>query len=314
MPCYHPLTAFKSRYPNPATGKAFIKFNVTPKTKEIFGETHYIDWEPIQLPCGRCIGCRLERSRQWASRCVLEASLYDFNSFLTLTYSTENLPKDNSLNKEDFQKFMKRLRKNTGQKIRYFQCGEYGEINGRPHHHCILFNFDFSDKAYYFRKDGYTTYTSDFLDKTWGLGDCLIGSVTFESCAYVARYIVDKVLGPDSFLHYMEIDFDTGEIIHQQKKEFVTMSRRPGIGKPWLDLYKTDVYPNDSLIIRNDIITKPPKYFDRQLELTDPELYDNIKNRRIILAKNNPDNTYARLEVREHVKKAQIANLTRNKI
>ena len=64
---------------------------------------------PIQVPCGQCAGRRLDQSKQWALRCVHEAQVHDENCFITLTYNNENLPKDGSLNKRDFQLFMKRL-------------------------------------------------------------------------------------------------------------------------------------------------------------------------------------------------------------
>ena len=103
MPCYSPLTGYVSREPS-KNGKFPIVFD--PKKG-------WID-RSVTVPCGQCIGCLLERSRQWAMRCSHEASLYDENCFITLTYDDEHLPPDGCLNKEHFQKFMKRLRKRFG--------------------------------------------------------------------------------------------------------------------------------------------------------------------------------------------------------
>ena len=155
MACYRPLRAYALRN---AEGKMQVSF----KRK--------IGYEPIWLPCGQCIGCRLERSRQWAMRCMHEAQMYDRNCFVTLTYDDEHLPPNGSLNKRDFQLFMKRLRKRYGSGIRYYQCGEYGELLGRPHHHAILFNFDFDDKVLWSVRDGVRLYRSASLEQLWPHG------------------------------------------------------------------------------------------------------------------------------------------------
>jgi hypothetical protein len=133
MPCYFPITAWRSKDGKNEAGKWPVVFKPT---------AGYLDKE-LKLPCGRCIGCRLERSRQWAVRCVHEASLHEKNCFITLTYSPENLPKDGSLDVSHFQKFMKRFRKRFGPGIRFFHCGEYGESLSRPHYHACIFGFDF---------------------------------------------------------------------------------------------------------------------------------------------------------------------------
>ena len=83
----------------------------------------------LELPCGQCIGCRLERSRQWAMRCLHEASLHENNAFITLTYDDSNLPRGGSLDYSDFQKFMKRLRKRIGRKVSFYCGGEYGDTH-----------------------------------------------------------------------------------------------------------------------------------------------------------------------------------------
>ena len=197
MACYHPITAYRSRTINPS-GKRGIVFD---KLKS------FVDLDPLQIPCGQCIGCRLERSRQWAIRCMHESSLYDDNCFLTLTYDNTNLPhvldKETgelkpSLNKRDIVLFLKRLRKSYPDiKIRFFQCGEYGEVCyyckqakrscicgnykpdlGRPHHHVLLFNFNFADRKFFRSVNGQLLYRSAELERLWPLGLSAIGSVT----------------------------------------------------------------------------------------------------------------------------------------
>lgn len=227
--------------------------------------------QELSLPCGQCVGCRLERSRQWAVRCMDEASLYEENCFVTLTYSPEKLPKDGGLHKDEFQKFMKRLRKSeSGKVIRYYHCGEYGEKLGRPHYHSILFNHDFDDKKVHSERNGFTTFTSEKLDKLWGNGFCLIGSVTFESAAYVARYIMKKINGEPAQAHYQG-----------KQPEYTTMSRRPGIGAGWFSKYVADIFPDDEKIV-NGVSTRVPRYYDNLMEKSDSGLFKKIKSRRKI--------------------------------
>ena len=121
------------------------------------------------MPCGQCIGCRLERSRQWAIRCVHEASLWPDNCFVTLTFDDDNIISSGSLVKADFQKFMKRLRKRFGKGVRYFHCGEYGDLLGRPHHHACLFNFSFPDRYLWSSSGGVNLYRSPTLEELWPL-------------------------------------------------------------------------------------------------------------------------------------------------
>ena len=109
MPCYSPLKGFKSK----ESGGIVFK-----RSKEA--------GEAMEVACGSCLGCRLDRSRMWATRIVHEASLHDDqhgNSFITLTYDDDHLPDDEGLKKSDFQRFMKRLRKAMPQRIRYLMCG-----------------------------------------------------------------------------------------------------------------------------------------------------------------------------------------------
>nr|QJB19726.1 MAG: replication initiator protein [Microvirus sp.] len=299
MVCYHPITAWRSLDGRGANGKWPLVFNK---------RDGYCDLE-VQVPCGQCIGCRLERSRQWAVRCVHEASLYPRNCFITLTYDDAHLP-GISLVPRDYVLFMKRLRKRFGSGIRFFHCGEYGSLNLRPHHHAILFNFDFEDKELWSVRSGVRLYRSAALESLWPYGFSTIGDVTFESAAYVARYVLKKVTGPDAQAHY------AGRV-----PEYVTMSRKPGIAYDWFRRYYTDVYPHDYVVIRDGIKCRPPRYYDN--------LYDNITNscvvsnaklkplhvlkfyRRLKARKHFIDNTYRRLRVREACQYDKLDKLVR---
>lgn len=285
MPCYSPISAYRGAV-NPS-GKRAIVFK---RPSASFAK-------PIDLPCGNCIGCRLERSRQWALRCLYESEQHEKNVFLTLTYQDDKLPPGGTLVLEHFQDFMKRLRFRYGEGIRFFHCGEYGEKLGRPHYHALIFNLDFPDKVLHSENRGNKIYKSQALDEIWGHGYAWIGSVTFESAAYVARYVMKKITGEKAAEHY-----------GGKKPEYITMSRRPGIGAGWWDKYKSDVYPSDFLVYKGKKM-KPPKFFDGRLEKENPALLEKIKKDRVELAKTRSENnTLWRLRDREIYKKAQIQN------
>lgn len=300
MACYHPLKGYRSKDRNPS-GKRSLVFD----SKQGYGDL------PIEVPCGQCIGCRLERSRQWALRCVHEASLYEDNCFLTLTYRPDAIPSDGSLHVEDHQLFMKRLRKEfSPRRIRFFHCGEYGEKGDRPHYHTCLFNFDFKDKEPWKRAGGNDYYTSKTLERLWPHGFSTVGSLTFESAAYVARYITKKHLGKGAEQHYESVDLYTGEII-QRKPEYITMSRRPGIGKGWYEKFKGDAYPSDFLIVRGKKM-RPPKFYDYQLEAEDPEEFARVRAKRQLGKEAQADeNIPERLRVKEWIKYDAMAKISR---
>lgn len=290
MACYHPMRGYRSKYVNPS-GKRSIVFKPTDALIDM----------PVELPCGQCIGCRLEKSRQWAIRCVNEAQLYPQNCFITLTFNEANLEKQKSLVKSDFQKFIKRLRKHTPGKVRYFHCGEYGELLSRPHHHAIIFNYDFPDKQIHTIRKGSPVFRSTLLEKLWTAGFSEIGDVTFESAAYVARYTLKKQTGQKGVNAYKTVI-----------PPYNTMSLKPGIGEKWLTRYLTDVYPSDEVLIRNNIRCKPPKYYDQQLDRHNPHQLLQVKKRRHAAAKANAENnTPERLAVREELKLIQTKELTR---
>lgn len=302
MPCYHPLQAYKAYSKDKS--KTVISFNNHDRGS--------LPNNKLSLPCGQCIGCRLERSRQWAVRCMHEASLYSDNSFLTLTYSNENLPKDGSLHMDHFQKFMKRLRKNIHpKKVRFYHCGEYGDLHARPHYHALLFNHDFDDKKLFTERKNIRLYTSDSLSQLWPMGFSTVGAVTFESAAYVARYVMKKVTGKHSEEYY-----------GGRKPEYTTMSRRPGIGQKWFSKYTGDIYPLDRIMVRG-ISTRPPRFYDSLYSKLDRSQYELIKlersknekfvtdtlpNGKVIV---ESDSSMRRLLVKEEVKQAEIKNLIR---
>lgn len=254
-------------------------------------------------------------------RCVHEASLYPDNCFITLTYDPEHLPPDAGLRKKHFQKYMKRLRKRIyPHKVRFFHCGEYGDKNNRPHYHAILFNYNYPDWVYlHDLPSGQPLYTSELLQKDWQhQGFVSIGSVTFQSAGYVARYVMKKINGrakdqideKTGLKPYERFNDFTGEIV-TVPQEYTTMSRRPGIGSDWISKFTSDVYPKDFTTI-NGMRTSPPRFYDEYLRKMDPDLHDAIKAGRAHQAYESPDNTRQRLVAREAVKQAQFKQLTRS--
>lgn len=234
----------------------------------------------VDLPCGQCLGCCLERSRQWAVRIMHEASLYDHNCFITLTY--ERNPVD--LDIRHVQQFYKRLRKLH--RVRHFSCGEYGTLNKRPHYHACIFGYDFPDKLLLKESNGNKLYSSAELSRLWGWGFCTVGNLSFDSAAYVARYCLKKQAGASSQDPWERIDPRTGEIT-TVSREYVHMSNRPGIGAGWIDKWCSDVYPSDEVIVRGRSC-KPPRYYDKVLESVDAALARQIKNLRAFDMHLNP--------------------------
>lgn len=325
MPCYHPVKGFISY-----TGdkRKFVPCKLIPP-----GEIKF------EVPCGQCYGCKLERSCQWALRIIKEQKQWQENCFITLTYSNNNLPINGSLDKLHFKKFIKRLRHHFSERkinpetgrlkryyqiIRYFHCGEYGELKQRPHYHAILFNVKFEDMKLWKRtKSGEIIYRSKILEKLWPQGHSSIGNVTFESAAYVARYVMKKITGDKADEHYKIItnfSEETGEILEtsQLLPEYITMSRRPGIGNNHYIKYKNDMFPSDQISVYRNGETKhsnPPRFYLEKLKIDNPQMHKEIKETRI---KNseikvaNGEYKRERLLVKEKIKLQKTKNLHRH--
>jgi hypothetical protein len=258
MACAYPLTAYRDRRgPNPETGK----------TPLVFRPGHGDPGTSVSIPCGQCMQCRLNRCRQWAIRCVHEAMMWDHNQFVTLTYNQEHISRclNGSLNKGDFVAFMKALRKECGNGIRFFHCGEYGDSGDRPHHHVCLFNLDLRDRTLWTIRQGVPLYRSATIEKCWTYGFSSVGNVTWDSAAYVSRYVTKKITGPAAQEHY------GGRI-----PEYCTMSRACGIGRPYVEAFGGDIYPRDEVVIKG-LTLKPPKYYDYLYDKIDHDDLERIK-------------------------------------
>lgn len=208
------------------------------------------------ISCGRCLGCRLEYSRQWAVRCMHESAFHDRNCFVTLTY--EDAPVD--LDYRDFRIFMRRVRK-MFPGCSFYMSGEYGEKNGRPHFHAVLFGVDFDDKVSLGKgASGSELFESTTLSKLWRLGFASVGALTFESAGYVARYVHKKMISG-------------GGVYAGSVGEFSRMSLRPAVGKRWFDQYgASDVLP-DGRIVVNGVKASAPRYYRREMRKRFPLSY-----------------------------------------
>lgn len=278
MPCFHPIQVPK---------KGFVDL-------------------PVTVPCGRCLGCRLDRRGSWAIRILDESKRHLWKWFATLTYSDDKLPKNGTLVKRHAQLWQKRLRKaRTGETVRFFTVGEYGRRTVRPHYHSIIFGPDFPDKRRHSKSGDNQLYVSDELDRLWGHGNCWLGSVTPESAQYVAGYVVDKVTGPLAEARYARVDPETGDTV-QVEPEFAIMSRRPGIGSHWYEEFKGDVFPSDQKVVRGKV-RKVPQYYLDKLERENPEMHAAVKADRKAKARRfRKDSTPDRLAVREEVAAARL--------
>lgn len=200
--------------------------------------------------------------------------MHEQSCFITLTYDDDHLPKNKSLSVRTCQLFVKKLRaKISPIKIKFYLAGEYGEKLGRPHYHALIFGWRPPDATLWKSNGDISLYLSEMLKDIWGGGFVSFGAVSFDSACYVANYTLKKITGKKAKAHY-------GKRI----PEFSLMSRggrgkSGGIGKAWIKKFKSDVYPSDE-IIANGIPARPPRYYDRVTEQTDPEMMEKIKTKR----------------------------------
>lgn len=292
MACYHPLTAIINPNSKTINGKKSIR---------ICGPLEDVSKVPadllMKIPCGQCVGCRIQYSRQWADRCMLELQYHDSAYFVTLTYDDAHVPKSYyadpdtgeaftslTLVKRDFQLFMKRLRKRfSDDKIRFFMSGEYGSETFRPHYHAILFGLHLDDLVPYKQsQQGFAYYNSPSLQKCWSddegnpIGFAVVAEVTWNTCAYTARYVMKKLTGK-------EADFYTKFNI---QPEFTLMSRKPGIARQYFDDHP-DIYKYDFINVKTEkggLKFRPPRYFDKLYDVEHSDELQTIKDIRKKLA------------------------------
>lgn len=245
-----------------------------------------------------------------------EAHMHDSNLFLTLTYNDSNLPIGSegrtTINKRDLQLFWKRMRK-AGFDLRYYAVGEYGDNTGRPHYHAIAFGLLLSDLRLYTRSNGFNLYTSAILDKIWGLGNCWVGDVTFESCAYVARYVMKKLTGNHARLYEHEGILPEFALMSRGNPSHPDSRFHGGIGSSFYSRYKSDMLPHDNTFIRGSVRISTPRYYLNKFSLSDPTSFNLLKQKRVLNAlEHAPENTPDRRIAREEVKLHKLKMLLRS--
>lgn len=295
MSCYNPIRGFRT--PN---GVVFSEL----RRHDILGS--------IDIACGQCIGCRMRRASDWTLRVMHEASCWESNCFVTLTYGPNKLPPNASLDHRDFQLFLKRLRKKRAPDVvRFFMCGEYGDLNARPHYHACLFNVDFRGDRQLHSKSasGFDVFSSAELQALWPHGIAVVQDLVRETAGYTARYIMKKALGQNAKTAYSSVDSDG--VVVQRRPEYACMSLRPGVGATWFDRFAGDVFPVDHVVA--DGVKHPvPEYYKTLAERRGSFDLDAIEFKREMRARERAaDNTEKRLAVREVVHKAKLRNLKR---
>lgn len=322
MGCDFPLKAYRSASQRGESGKPLLTFNPL----DAMNST-----SPMEIPCNNCMGCKLEKARQWSIRMMHEARYHSENCFLTITYNDENVPQDYGLHLRHLQLFIKRFRKSltpTGKlgkgpnqhvrawrvhntrKIRFFACGEYGDLNGRPHYHAIIFGYDPPDKILHSRSpSGELIYVTARLTALWGLGYVATQDVSHKSCSYVARYVTKKIktgndFGASRYLRLSPVD----GALHSVRPEFAVMSRRPGLGKKFADEFKSDFYPSGYLVVEG-VRQSPPKFYVSQL--SEAEQQRLKRQARHLSLKHKPHTTTERRMARAAVRDARIKKLQR---
>lgn len=278
MSCYNPMVAIPTGEKT-AKGKNVFRFSAMPK------DGKNLPPGAVVVPCGRCIGCRADYARKWADRMMLELETCKKGVFVTLTYAGQVPlsidPETGEVNgpavcKEDCQLFMKRLRKYfDGVKVRFFLSAEYGPLRCRPHYHAILFGLsldDFPDRVPAGLNDlGQQYYESEILGNIWSHGIVKLSEVSYDTCSYVARYVLKKAQ-----------DGSLSDYFHLVP-EFSLMSRKPGIGKEYFEKHP-DCLEFDSVNVSTDKGAKKvqlPRYYLKLLELHNPEKYGIIVKQRI---------------------------------
>lgn len=253
MPCYRPIRVAIQRQPQRVGGR---------RTRDM-----------QQVPCGNCLGCRALQTYQWAIRLSHEVDSHAHAWFITLTYDEENLPENGSLDPYDLESFHTCLREATGQ-LTYYGVGEYGDQHSRPHYHTLCFGFDIPDRTRDDLRPDALVWQSEAISDLWRYrGRIEIGTVTPASAAYVAGYVRKKVAAMENPNLYQRVIPETGEII-EVHPEFSRMSRRPAIGKRWIQRHWRDVYAHDRVVI-DGRETKPPRYYDKWMETDHQEDADN---------------------------------------
>lgn len=300
MSCTRPTTA--QSYICPTAGIPAIRF------KNFEGEPN------LELPCNKCLSCKLRKAKEWALRCWHESQMHEESCNVTLTYADEHLPQYQDLDHRDFQLFMKRLRKHLKKKkISFFMCGEYGDKTHRPHFHVILFGYYPPDAVYHRTQEGHRYYKSEILDSLWQKGFTDITNVSYKNAGYIARYTLKKQLPKeDTQDRYTYLDALGNSQI--RKFEYIRMSTDPAIGKSWFEKPSNHIraIETDSVLDPNGNACPIPRYYLNHFrDNYCSETHAWLAEKRLEKARSNPDNTPDRLRQKEICTAAKSKQLIR---
>lgn len=262
----------------------------------------------VRLPCGQCMPCRVSKRNAWMVRCRMEqAAASGDSSFVTLTYDDDHLPPGGSVLPRDRSLFLERLRKEVlalgFPALRYYGCDEYGPETFRPHYHILFFGFWPPDAVKVHSRSPY--WSSVLLSDVWGKGQVSVGTVTDASIGYVSAHNVDKLTGPKAAAAYSRVDPDTGEVVELLPPR-TFMSRRPGIGAPFLARFASDVMnpSQDFYVLPGGATAGIPRYIANRIAFLDSRLATDRETSRQLEAlspERQWDSSPARLKVREAV-------------
>lgn len=318
MGCYKPRLACKdlSQMKQAQDGHYFYPTKFIQKAKNWEEaekvKTGYSDY--FLVPCKKCIGCQLDYSQDWATRCYLESLYTKDNYFVTLTYDDEHLPRPESIetsrshmifdkeacneqgyqwhyccnDPDDIKKFMHDLRQYItrhpkifpeGSKVRFIACEEYGSEGWRTHLHLILMDCYLPLSSFYvswidWKKDIH--WNNSILEKIWGKGRVDVMEANYEAMAYVARYATKKVMNTAD-----EVEYGARGML----KEVFRQSRNPGIGWQYYQDHKEEIYEHDYVFVKTKKGVekrRPPEYYDRMFEKEFPEKMKEIKKKRYL--------------------------------
>jgi len=341
MQCYNPRLAFRT-FDNTKikfTGLAWSTYIIHPKSKKpilkkqfntIFSKYKNADLtQPLKIPCGKCEVCVLNRARDLAKRAYDEFRFptgkgqgrtrkgppQPFTGmFLTLTYSNEHLPSCGHFDEQDLVLFVKRLRKNCPVQIRTLGVAEYGENTGRAHFHLLVFGYEFKDKKLLRNTNSthsgqsYDIFESKMLQKLWNKGISEFGSVTEQSCSYVARYMFKKNK-KEKHGEYCEVCKNKKPL----KSKVICRSRRPGLGSQFCDSFVSVDRARRFIMGDSSRESLPRFYIDRVRRLSsecDREGLTSQPN----FTKDRSKETQERINDEKIINKARLKNLYKTKI
>lgn len=268
MPCYHPIPAYQA-----GPGQAVV---LHPP----------VGLSTFSLPCGSCLGCKTARALEWAHRCGHESRSWPVNVCVTLTYDDEHLPDNGHLDYRDLELFLKRMRQcvrrsdlpgNRRFGVRYFACGEYGEINARPHFHAILFNLGFRDG----KPCGNDQFTSETLSKWWPNGRATYGKADGAAANYIAQYTMKKIGSSDC---------DSDGVVRPAPA--LRMSLKPGIGSRFVERFREDF--SHGYMVVGDRKFRVPRFYKNYLRKYYGELFERL-DFRAFMARSSMSHDAARL-------------------